>query len=240
MSTLEKSNKNKSSQSETSSLAQKIQQAKQNKQQQQQPVMTSTKKLSQDKSFGQIIDPIQLNTGYTINTNNNTKSNNNTLSQNTVTFREPESTLIDSGLNLSKISNVVTTETIQKLANNYNLEKNDITKLIEDNKTLEKTIQELQTKLLEQKSKDKQEIDRLIAKLYDSTQNETDKEELKMLFISEQQETSEKLINEQDRTIKLLKFKCKRLESELAKSNETNNSIKISFNCLIFRYLIGR
>ncbi len=158
MSTLEKSNKNKSSQSETSSLAQKIQQAKQNKQQQQQqPVMTSTKKLSQDKSFGQIIDPIQLNTGYTINTNNNTKSNNNTLSQNTVTFREPESTLIDSGLNLSKISNVVTTETIQKLANNYNLEKNDITKLIEDNKTLEKTIQELQTKLLEQKSKDKQE-----------------------------------------------------------------------------------
>lgn len=238
MSTLEKSNKNKSSQSETSSLAQKIQQAKQNKQQQQQqPVMTSTKKLSQDKSFGQIIDPIQLNTGYTIN--NNTKSNNNTLSQNTVTFREPESTLIDSGLNLSKISNVVTTETIQKLANNYNLEKNDIAKLIEDNKTLEKTIQELQTKLLEQKSKDKQEIDRLIAKLYDSTQNETDKEELKMLFISEQQETSEKLINEQDRTIKLLKFKCKRLESELAKSNETNNSIfKISFNYLILRYYI--
>jgi hypothetical protein len=236
MSTLEKSNKNKSSQSETSSLAQKIQQAKQNKQQQQQqqqPVMTSTKKLSQDKSFGQIIDPIQLNTGYTINTtNNNTKSNNNTLSQNTVTFREPESTLIDSGLNLSKISNVVTTETIQKLANNYNLEKNDIAKLIEDNKTLEKTIQELQTKLLEQKSKDKQEIDRLIAKLYDSTQNETDKEEIKMLFISEQQETSEKLINEQDRTIKLLKFKCKRLESELAKSNETNNSIKSSFNNL--------
>lgn len=71
-----------------------------------QPVMTSTKKQTgnQDKSFGQI-DPI--NTGFTLN-----KSN--TLSQ-TVTFREPESTLIDSGLNLSKISNIVTTETIQKL-----------------------------------------------------------------------------------------------------------------------------
>ena len=63
--------------------------------------------------------------------------------------------------------------------------------------------------------------------MYDATQNETDKEELKMLFVSEQQESSEKLINEQERAIKLLKFKCKRLETELAKSNETNNSINI-------------
>jgi hypothetical protein len=45
-----------------------------------------------------------------------------------------------------------------------------------------------------------------------------------MLFISEQQERNEKLINEQERSIRLLKFKCQRLETELSKSNETSNS----------------
>jgi len=142
MSTLDKSTEIRNK-SEPSSLAQKIQEAKQQKQrkQYQQPAMTSTKNLSSpDKSFGQVL----IDTGYTVQHNRS----NNTLSQNTVTFREPESTLIDSGLNLSKISNLVTTETIQKLVTSYSLEKNDITKLIEDNKNLEKTVQELQAKLL--------------------------------------------------------------------------------------------
>jgi hypothetical protein len=63
-----------------------------------------------------------------------------------------------------------------------------------------------------------------MAKFYDSTAKEAEKEELKMLFISEQQERNEKLINEQERSIRLLKFKCQRLETELSKSNETSNS----------------
>ena len=62
-----------------------------------------------------------------------------------------------------------------------------------------------------------------MAKFYDGTYNEEEKEELKMLFITEQQENNEKLINEQTRTIQLLKFKCKRLETELTKTNEVSN-----------------
>lgn len=199
--------------------------------------MTSTKRqigtLSPDKSFGQVD---AITTGYTLN-----KSN--TFSQ-TVTFREPESTLIDSGLNMSRISNnAVSTEALQKLASSINLEKTDVTKLMEENKMLEKKIEDLQTRILvkkkfnlikltnfskisklkEDKSKHKLEIDKLMAKFYDGTYNEEEKEELKMLFITEQQENNEKLINEQTRTIQLLKFKCKRLETELTKTNEVSN-----------------
>ena len=63
-----------------------------------------------------------------------------------------------------------------------------------------------------------------MAKFYDGTQNENEKEELKMLFMTEQQENNEKLINEQTRTIQLLRFKCKRLETELSKTSEISNS----------------
>ena len=121
-----------------------------------------------------------------------------------------------------------------------NMEKHDISRLIEDNKQLEKKIEELQTRLLEQKSSYKQDVDRLLTKFYDSTANEAEKEELKMLFISEQQENNEKLINEQDRTIKLLKFKCKRLENELSKFSETINSILISFIFIIFKIFFNK
>ena len=126
----------------STSLADRIRKTKETKSKKtNQPVMTSTKKhigrLSPEKSFGQMD---LINTGLTIN-----KSN--TFSQ-TVTFREPESTLIDSGLNESRSSNVVTTEAIQKLASSINMEKIDSSKLVEENKQLEKKIEELQTRIL--------------------------------------------------------------------------------------------
>ncbi len=62
-----------------------------------------------------------------------------------------------------------------------------------------------------------------MAKFYDGTQNGEEKEELKMLLITEQEENNEKLINEQTRTIQLLRFKCKRLETEIHKTNEVSN-----------------
>ncbi len=71
-------------------------------------------------------------------------------------------------------------------------------------------------------------IDRLLAK---ETQNEAEKEALKKYFLSKQQETNESLINEQKKTIDILKLKCQNYEKELKKvSNFDNDISQVNFN----------
>ena len=57
------------------------------------------------------------------------------------------------------------------------------------------------------------------------------KEALKKYFLSKQQETNESLINEQKKTIDILKLKCQNYEKELKKvSNFDNDISQVNFN----------
>ncbi len=62
-------------------------------------------------------------------------------------------------------------------------------------------------------------MDKVMIKVHETftkeMQNPTEKNALTKVLLSKQQETSEKLINEQSRTIEVLKTKCQNLENEL-------------------------
>ena len=79
---------------------------------------------------------------------------------------------------------------------------------------------ERHTESLEKFTNEKQEIDLLMAKFYDGTQTNAEKEQLKKLFISKQQVNNEKVMNEQAKLIESLQAKCKRLRSEIAVNSE--------------------
>ena len=63
------------------------------------------------------------------------------------------------------------------------------------------------------------EMDKVMIKVHETLskemQNPNEKNALTKVLLSKQQETSEKLINEQSRTIEALKSKCQSLENEL-------------------------
>ena len=80
--------------------------------------------------------------------------------------------------------------------------------------------------LKELKAKEKHESDLLMAKFHDGLKDQAEKEAVKKLFISKQQENNEKVMNEQARIIESLKSKCKRIETELERSNESSKCIE--------------
>jgi hypothetical protein len=63
------------------------------------------------------------------------------------------------------------------------------------------------------------EMDKVMIKVHETLtkemQNPTEKNALTKVLLSKQQETSEKLINEQSKTIEVLKAKCQSLENEV-------------------------
>ena len=68
-----------------------------------------------------------------------------------------------------------------------------------------------------------------MAKFYDGITDRGEKEEIKKIFITKQQENNEKVMNEQAKLIESLKFKCKRLETEMNKGGRDSvNEKKIS------------
>ena len=86
----------------------------------------------------------------------------------------------------------------------------------------------IKNKKVEAKYENDLMIDRLLAK---ETQNEAEKEALKKYFLSKQQETNESLINEQKKTIDILKWKCQNYEKEFKKvSNFDNDISQVNFN----------
>lgn len=52
---------------------------------------------------------------------------------------------------------------------------------------------------------------------------ESEKQALAKQLLSKQQESNEKLINEQAKIIESLNYKCRRLETELNKANQDND-----------------
>ncbi len=97
------------------------------------------------------------------------------------------------------------------------------------NRELKLKNEHLENQLLEYNVNQKREIDLLMAKFYDGITDRSEKEEIKKIFITKQQENNEKVMNEQAKLIESLKFKCKRLETEMNKGGRDSvNEKKIS------------
>jgi Fe2+ transport system protein B len=65
-------------------------------------------------------------------------------------------------------------------------------------------VEELEMQLVEKVTKEKRQIDLLMAKFHDGLASPTEKEQLRRLFVSKQQAQNERLINEQQRRIETL------------------------------------
>ncbi|CAF0754662.1 unnamed protein product [Brachionus calyciflorus] len=140
-----------------------------------------------------------------LNTGENFARTNSTNNQTIVTFREPESEILEKN-NLGKNSEKSTTDKQIKLILNENL-------------ILKQKIDLLEKQALEREDKFKKENDALIIKLHENLskgmKSETERQELIKVLVSKQQESNERLINEQNKIIDGLNLKCKKLESEL-------------------------
>lgn len=75
------------------------------------------------------------------------------------------------------------------------------------NHELRKRVEELESQLVEKVTKEKRQIDLLMAKFHDGMASQTEKEQLRRLFVSKQQAQNERLINEQQRRIETLQAK---------------------------------
>lgn len=75
------------------------------------------------------------------------------------------------------------------------------------NQELRKRVEELESQLVEKATKEKRQIDLLMAKFHDGMASQTEKEQLRRLFVSKQQAQNERLINEQQRRIETLQAK---------------------------------
>lgn len=121
---------------------------------------------------------------------------NSTTNQSVVTFREPES------------------EILQK---NDKIHEKKVKDLINENNLLKQKIELLEKQALEREEKFKIENDALIIKLHDNLakdmKSEEDKQELIKVLVSKQQERNEKLINEQNKVIKSLENELKMAKS---------------------------
>ena len=116
-----------------------------------------------------------------------------------------------------------------EIATSLTNEKNSITQLEKANRELKLKNEHLENQLLEYNVNQKREIDLLMAKFYDGITDRGEKEEIKKIFITKQQENNEKVMNEQAKLIESLKFKCKRLETEMNKGGRDSvNEKKIS------------
>ncbi len=98
-----------------------------------------------------------------------------------------------------------------------------------ENRELKSKNEQLENKTLENSTKQKRELDLLLAKFYDTSVNRAEKEEIKKIFITKQQENNEKVMNEQNKIIESLKFKCKRLEIEISRQNDGSSGNLIEF-----------
>ena len=128
---------------------------------------------------------------------------NSTNNQSVVTFREPES------------------EVMQK---NDKVSEKKVKDLLNENNVLKQKIDYLEKQALEREEKFKIENDALIIKLHENLtkdmKSETEKQELIKMLVSKQQERNEKLINEQNRIIKSLENELK-----IIKSHQNGNKI---------------
>lgn len=142
---------------------------------------------------------------------------------------------------------------------NFNIDKNLIDSLKSDNKNLRQIIDDLQKELLvikfffkglkgfclnvcflfkERESRYKEENDLLIMTVHSTlskdARTENEKEALKKLFLSRQQEKNENLIKEQNRMIETLKVKCLDYEKDLRNSVENMEGPDLDLNLLNF------
>lgn len=110
-------------------------------------------------------------------------------------------------------------EELQKIANNFNIDKEENTSLKSKNKNLSSEIDRLKSELLEREIKWKEENDFLISTVHSTLskdlRNEKEKEALIKLFINKQTEKNENLIKEQNNVIEHLKLKCLTYENEI-------------------------
>ncbi|CAF0754557.1 unnamed protein product [Brachionus calyciflorus] len=110
-------------------------------------------------------------------------------------------------------------EDIQKLTQNFNIDKQEIDKLKNENKNFLNENEKLKHELLERGLKSKEENDFLIATVHTALSKDlrTDKERdsLTRLFVSKQTEKNEALIREQSSVIEHLKHKCLVYEEDI-------------------------
>jgi hypothetical protein len=113
-------------------------------------------------------------------------------------------------------------------------DQNLIKELTEQNKMLLEEIDDLNQEMLDKEIAHKQKIDMLMIKYHDNLKKELkshdEKEALTKIFLNEQQENNEKIMNEQSRKINTLEIKCERLQKELKeritnKKNEDKENI---------------
>lgn len=167
------------------------------------PIKSSLKK---DPSIKSLADRVKETNNNKSDVNNQSSVEilfrTNSSTNQSVTFREPESEIL-------KIN-----KKIDKSKKSENLE-------------LEKKIEILEKQILERDEIIKKNADDMIIKFHDNVskniKNEKEKQELIRVLVSKQQESNEKLINEQKRIIDLLNKKCKNFEKELANLKKSQN-----------------
>lgn len=134
-----------------------------------------------------------------------------------VTFKEPESDIFP----------------INNRKNEQKMTENN-QEVLRENKNLRFKIEILQKQAMEREAKFKQESDLMIIKLHENLskdmKSETDKQELIKLLLPKQQESNERLMNEQAVLIESLSSKCKRLENELKILKEESDGIFVTWN----------
>lgn len=74
-------------------------------------------------------------------------------------------------------------------------------------------MEELEGQLVEKATREKRQIDLLMAKFHDGMASQAEKEQLRKLFVSKQQAQNERLINEQQRRIESLQAKLRAVEA---------------------------
>lgn len=116
-------------------------------------------------------------------------------------------------------------EELQKIANNFNIDKEENTSLKSKNKNLSLEIDRLKTELLEREIKWKEENDFLISTVHSTLskdlRSEKEKEALIELFVNKQTKKNEALIKEQNNVIEHLKLKCLAYENQIKNLTES-------------------
>lgn len=133
--------------------------------------------------------------------------------------KEPDSILAKNSNEGDLSYGEIKLEELQKLANNFNVDKEEISNLKLQNKNYLSEIGKLKSEILENEMKWKEENDFLISTVHSALskdlRTEKEKEALVNLFVSKQTEKNEALIKEQTNVIENLKLRCLNYENEI-------------------------